>query len=181
METDLVGPSLTPHFNQRFEAEASGYSSDQSAQVVKPKKRADKRKHKSRAQYITSSSSSSEDSDQSMQVQKSFNPKGAFSSQQGKSNPGSVQFREVDMSDLPSQYIEDIETFRQILKLPDPRDSMPRSSTTGWFLNEVAGQQELTILIRCEAEMTHLQPHLELGVGNLGTPPFGHLLCSSLS
>ena len=68
METDLVGPPLTPHFNQRFEAEASGYSSDQSAQVVKPKKRADKRKHKSRAQYITSSSSSSEDSDQSMQV-----------------------------------------------------------------------------------------------------------------
>ena len=47
------------------------------------------------------------------------------------------------MSDLPSQYTEDIETFRQILKLPDPRDSMPRSSTTVWALNEVADQQEL--------------------------------------
>ena len=30
------------------------------------------------------------------------------------------------MSDLPSQYTEDIETFRQILNLPDPRDTMPR-------------------------------------------------------
>ena len=46
------------------------------------------------------------------------------------------------MSDLPSQYTGDIETFRQILNLPDPRDSMPSSSTTVWALNDVAGQQE---------------------------------------
>ena len=32
------------------------------------------------------------------------------------------------MSDLSSQYAEDIETFKHILNLPDPRDSMPRSS-----------------------------------------------------
>ena len=47
------------------------------------------------------------------------------------------------MCDLPSQYTEGIETFRQILKLPDPKDTMPMSSTTVWALNEVAGQQEL--------------------------------------
>ena len=47
------------------------------------------------------------------------------------------------MSDLPSQYFEDMETYRQILKLPDPRDNMSRSSTTVWALNDVAGQQEL--------------------------------------
>ena len=30
------------------------------------------------------------------------------------------------MSDLPSQYTEEIETFRHILDLPDPRETMPR-------------------------------------------------------
>ena len=40
------------------------------------------------------------------------------------------------MSDLPSQYAEHIETFGQILNLPDPRDTMPRSSTTILALDE---------------------------------------------
>ena len=34
------------------------------------------------------------------------------------------------MSDLPSQYADNIETFRHILNLPDPRDTMPRSSVS---------------------------------------------------
>ena len=34
------------------------------------------------------------------------------------------------MADLPSQYAEEeVETFRHILDLPDPRETMPRSST----------------------------------------------------
>ena len=53
------------------------------------------------------------------------------------------------MSDLPSQYTKDIETFRQILNLPDPRASMPRSFTTVLALNDVAGQQELSPSQRC--------------------------------
>ena len=87
-------------------------------------------------------SSSSEDLNQSVQIQKSSKSKGTFS-QQGNPNPDPVYFREVHMSDLPSQYTGDIETFRQVVNLPDPRVSMPRSSTTVWTLNEVAGQQEL--------------------------------------
>ena len=47
------------------------------------------------------------------------------------------------MSDLPSQYVEDIETFRKILKLPAPRDTMSRSSTAVLALDEEKGQQEL--------------------------------------
>ena len=47
------------------------------------------------------------------------------------------------MTDLPSQYSEDIETFRQILNLPDPTDNIPMSSTTIWGLNDIASQQEL--------------------------------------
>ena len=32
------------------------------------------------------------------------------------------------MSHLPSQYAEEVETFRQILELSDPRETLPRSS-----------------------------------------------------
>ena len=46
----------------------------------------------------------------------------------------------VDISDLPSQYNDGIETFRQVLNMniPDSRDSMPVSSTLVKCLNEVA-------------------------------------------
>ena len=47
------------------------------------------------------------------------------------------------MSDLPSQYAKEVETFRQILDLPDPRDTLPRSSTTVLGLDDEKGQQEL--------------------------------------
>ena len=47
------------------------------------------------------------------------------------------------MTDLPSQYTEEVETFRQILDLPDPRESLPRSSTTVLGLDDEKGQQEL--------------------------------------
>ena len=43
------------------------------------------------------------------------------------------------MNDLPSQYTEEVETLRQIL---DPRETLPRSSTTVLGLDE-KGQQEL--------------------------------------
>ena len=47
------------------------------------------------------------------------------------------------MSDHPSQYAEEVETFRQILDLPDPRETLPRSSTTVLGLEDEKGQQEL--------------------------------------
>ena len=46
------------------------------------------------------------------------------------------------MSDLLSQYTEEVETFRHILDLPDPRETMPRSSTTVLGLDDEKGQQE---------------------------------------
>ena len=39
--------------------------------------------------------------------------------------PDPIYSREVD---LPSQYTEDIETFRQVLGIPDPKHSMPVSN-----------------------------------------------------
>ena len=47
------------------------------------------------------------------------------------------------MSDLPSQYAEEVETFRHVLDLPDPRETMLRSSTTVLGLDDIKGQQEL--------------------------------------
>ena len=47
------------------------------------------------------------------------------------------------MADLPSQYAEVLETFRCILILPDPRETMPRSSTSVLGLDNKKGQQEL--------------------------------------
>ena len=44
------------------------------------------------------------------------------------------------MNDLPSLYTEEVETFRQILDLPDPRETMPRSSTTVLGLDDEKGQ-----------------------------------------
>ena len=45
------------------------------------------------------------------------------------------------MADLLSQYAEEVETFRHVFDLPDPRETMPRSSTS--VLGDRKGQQEL--------------------------------------
>ena len=54
--------------------------------------------------------------------------------------PDLIYFREVDLSDLPSQYTEDIETFRQVLGISDPKHSMPVSSSV-MALNEEQQQE----------------------------------------
>ena len=63
------------------------------------------------------------------------------------------------MSDLPSQYAEEVETFRHILDLPDPRETMPRSSTTVLGLDDEKGQQELRP--RGPSAMLPLSPYLK--------------------
>ena len=69
------------------------------------------------------------------------------------------------MSDLPSQYAEEVETFRHILDLPDPRKTMPRSSTTVLSLDEEKGQQELRP--RGPSAMLPLSPYLKMPLRNL--------------
>ena len=58
-------------------------------------------------------------------------------------DPDPPYYREVSLSDIPSQYAEEVDTFRRILKLPDPRDSLPRSSTAVMVLDDEKGRQEL--------------------------------------
>ena len=63
------------------------------------------------------------------------------------------------MSNLPSQYAEEVTTFRHILDLPDPRETMPTSSTTVLGLDDEKGQQELRP--RGPSAMLLLSPYLK--------------------
>ena len=109
----------------------------------KHKKHSDKRKHKSKP--INKKSQSSAEEDESSAHFRGFTqPHSKVPPEpqpQASSDP--VFYREVDMNDLPSQYTEEIETFRQILDLPYPRETMPRSSTTVLVLDDEKSQQEL--------------------------------------
>ena len=107
----------------------------------KAKKHLDKKKHKVRAKYYSQSSSSEEDQS-SVPVKKSAKSQQAPSERdQQQDNPDPVFYWEVDMSDLPSQYAEEVQTFRHILDLPDPRETMPRSSTTVLGLDDEKGHR----------------------------------------
>ena len=113
---------------------------------TKPKKHSDKSKHKSRSRYVSSSSGE----DQSPVARHSSSkpsraqPSGAVSDQDlPQHDPDSPYYREVALSDMPSQYAEEVDTFRRILSLPDPKESMPRSSTLVMGLDEEKGRQEL--------------------------------------
>ena len=97
--------------------------SDEPTQVTsaRPKKHADKRKHKVRSRYVSSSSEA--------------NPTST------RSRP--TLYREVSLADISSQYAEEVDTFRRILDLPDPRETMPRSLTSVLSLDDEKGRQEL--------------------------------------
>ena len=167
METDFCGPILPP---QPFETVQSEFGSDPNRSdqnskqykrvcSVKAKKHSEQRKHKVWAKYV-SSSPSTEKSEASVQVKPFSEPKRASSDQdKQQTDPDSVFDKEVVMSDLPLQYAEDIETFKQVLNLPDPRDTMPRSSTTILGLDDEIGQQELSP--RAPSGMLPLSPYLK--------------------
>ena len=109
----------------------------------KKKKHPDKKKHKVWAKYYSQSSSSEEDQS-SVPIKKFTKPQQKAPSEPEHLHDSTdpVLYREVDMSDLPSQYVEEVETFRQILVLPDPRETLPRSTTTVLDMDE-KGQLEL--------------------------------------
>ena len=109
-------------------------------------KSTDKSKHKSRSRYV---SSSLEEDQSSVARHRSSKPSraqpsGAASDQDlPQHDPDPPYYREVALSDMPSQYSEEVDTFRRILSLPDPRESMPRSSTSVLGLDDEKGRQEL--------------------------------------
>ena len=146
-------PKKHSHSRSRHEIESRS-ASDQSIEEsdepripsTKPKKHSDKSKHKSRSRYV--SSSSGEDRSPVARHRSSkpsgAQPSGAVSDQDlPHHDPDPPYYREVALSDIPSQYAEEVDTFRRILSLPDPRESMPRSSTSVMGLDDEKGRQEL--------------------------------------
>ena len=110
------------------------------------KKHADKSKHKVRSRYMSSSSEEDQSSVARHRSSKpsKTQPSGALSDQDlPQHDPDHPYYREVALSDVPSQYAEEVDTFRRILSLPDPRESMPRSSTSVMGLDDEKGHQEL--------------------------------------
>ena len=149
------GPALPPRLDSQSQnsfkqyvvapSSASDHYSDHSDEPrpapSRAKKHTDKSKHKSRSRYLPSSS----EEDQSPEARhRSPRPSTkAYSDQDHhQHDPDPPYYREVALSDIPSQY-EEVDTFRRILKLPDPRDSLPRSSTAVMGLDDEKGRQEL--------------------------------------
>ena len=154
MDLEPYGPPLPPKSHQPQSEHASKHSdvesehseriSDSDYFQVRPKhkKPSDKRKHKSRPSHI--SQLSVEEDESSVHGKKPTKSQHKVPPEhQPQAGTDPVFYREVDMTDLPSQYTEEVETFRQILDLPDPRETLPRSSTTVLGLDDKKGQQEL--------------------------------------
>ena len=114
--------------------------SEQPEQVcsTRAKKHSDKHKHKVRAKYLSQSSSPEED-------QSSAHNKRSTQPHRVPSELDQPQhdYREVAIADLPSQYAEEVEIFSHILDLPDPRETMPRSSTSVLSLVDQQGHRGL--------------------------------------
>ena len=154
MDLEPYGPPHPPKSSQPQSKHASKHSalgSDHSERCsgseyyqVRPKhkKHSDKRKHKSKPSHISQSSAEEDESSTHGKTLTKSQHKVAPEAQP-QASTDLVFYREVDMSDLPSQYTEEVATFRQILDLPDPRETLPRSSTTVLGLDDEKGQQEL--------------------------------------
>ena len=134
-----VRPKTNSHSHKRHVVDPRSASDQLTDESNEPRisssrsqKHADKSKHKVRSRYV---SSSSEEDQSSVFRHRSSKPSGAQPSgalsdqDQPQHDPDPPYYREVALSDVPSQYAEEMDTFRRILSLPDPRDSMPRSST----------------------------------------------------
>ena len=131
---DVVPSSASDHYSDQ--------SDDPWPVPSRAKKHTDKSKHKSRSRYLPSSS----EEDQSSELQhRSPKPSRKTYPEQDhpQHDPDPPYYREVALSDIPSQYSEEVDTFRRILKLPDPRDSLPRSSTAVMGLDDEGARQEL--------------------------------------
>ena len=109
------------------------------------KKHADKSKHKVRSTYVSSSSEEDESSVGRLRYSKpsGAQPSGVLSDQDQPQHDADPPYcREVALFDVSSQYAEELDTFRCILSLRDPKEPMPRSSTSVMGLDE-KGRQEL--------------------------------------
>ena len=135
-----------PYISKFLESTLNDESNEPRMSSAKPPKHADKSRHKVRSRYVSSSSKEDQSSATRHRSSKpsGAQPSGALSDQdQPQHHPHPPYYREVALSDVPSQYAEEVDTFRRILSLPEPRESMPRYSTSVMGLDDEKGRQEL--------------------------------------
>ena len=148
-EVDSTKPKQASHSSRYHVVDPSSasdhysdYSIDPQPAPSRPKKHSDKSKHKSRSRFLPSSSEENQSPEH-----RHWSPKPSRKSYSDQDHPqhdpDPPYYREVALSDIPSQYAEEVDTFRRILKLPDPRESLPRSSTAVMGLDDEKGRQEL--------------------------------------
>ena len=107
-----VRPKKHSHSHKKHDIDArsasdqyTGESDEPLFSSSKPKKHADKSKHKVRSRYV---SSSSEEDQSSVPRHRSSKPSGALSDQdQPQHDPDPPYYREVALCDVPSQYAEE--------------------------------------------------------------------------
>ena len=92
-------------------------------------------------------------------MKRSKPPRAPSEQDQPQHDPDPLFYREVAMADLASQCAEEVETFRHILYLPDPMETMPMSSTSVLGLDDQKGQQELRP--RGPSSMLPLSSHIK--------------------
>ena len=114
-----IDPKKHSHSHKRHEVESRSasdqyYDESDEPQIPssKPKKHVNKSRHKVRSRYM----SSSEEDQSSATRHRSSKPSGALSDQdQPQHDPDHPYYTEVALSDVPSQYAEEVDTFRCIL------------------------------------------------------------------
>ena len=131
---DVVRISALDHY--------SDPSDDLQLVSSRPKKHSDKSKHKSRSRLLPSPSGEDHSPERRHRSPKPSG-KSLPDQEHPQHDPDPPYYREVALSDIPSQYAEEVDTFRRILRLPDPRESLPRSSTAVMGLDDEKGRQEL--------------------------------------
>ena len=142
-QTQSVRPKTSSHKVSHAPISGSGSDSDHDRpSYSRPKKHSDKSKHKSRSAYLPSSSGE----DQSPR-RKHRSPKPQRMASDDQEHPqidlDPPYYRDVALADIPNQYAEEVDTFRRILKLPDPRDSVPRPATAIIGIDDEVAVQEL--------------------------------------
>ena len=131
-------PGLTSSASDLY----SDPSDDPQPASSRPKKHSDKSKHKSRSRFLPSSSG--EDRSPERRHRSPKPSRKSYPDQEHlQHDPDPPYYREVALSDIPSQYAEEVDTFRRILRLPDPRESLPRSSTVVMGLDDEKGRKKL--------------------------------------
>ena len=113
----------------------------------KPKKHADKSKHKVRSRYVSSSSEEDQSSAPRHRSSKpsGAQPSGAISDQdQPQHDPDPPYYREVALSDVPSQYTEEVDT-----QMPGSLCLGPPPQSWVWTTRKAVRSSGLEALLLC--------------------------------